>query len=702
MHKKTLTVLLLVSCLTSSLSASFALKRQLDGAYKEVTQEIKATRNPALCIGALDAYLEVYRQLPPDSLETKHTERHESLTSLLDQYAEKLASKAISTSDTNRSVQAIELSQFLQKIRPSKLDVYEERINSLERIASSGSAKLKIDAFLLKCRNELSEGVIQLPQYKQLVYHINQNISVLSPEQKDVIGQFEIQLLKHFESYASFGVGKPLAFDLEELSLRFTVCQVFGGVIGNSADYEKVASKFGREVALKLDTFARNCGDYFDDRLSYLKLKDRLDYNNLPADINDTTAELREKLAIIARVAKIIKGSKGLNYSVVTYLDSATLATAERQDLNHIIDIWQYLELVATQNVLGFASAYDRIPEDFIRNRIGRGADLVASGTGCFTALVNKEPSYAHAQRAEYLRSIDALFNSVSFKDSYQDLLKESLALQVGAVSSLRDLRASLEQYAFIDSKNPAVVDASQGVLKELVQDLGNGKAIEAHYTEYGFYSVCAEMYELNSFIVEYAPGFQVACGQSFHRGFIKSGIPEIKLCQRIEDGLLNTDFDLGRYKKLQKIGLADYKKLYKDAPWQKQGTMRTPNEIKTAFELELKHIKYVTPVSKKDMEQFISRDGLFGKVLSSVHRKRMNLDVLKGVSRLLDDNDILDLCLPAESMLRYYYSYQQPPGTDWLFVIYEDCATRTFMTSLLPNPLEIINLIHSDPIRQL
>lgn len=688
MPQKTLIVLFLVSCLTSSLSASFALKRQLDGAYKEVTQEIKATRNPALCLGALDAYLEVYQQLSPDSLETKHTERHESLASLLDQYAEKLASKAMSTSDTNRSVQAIELSQFLQKIRPSKLDVYEERINSLERVASSGSAKLKIDAFLLKCRNELSEGIIQLPQYKQLVYHVNQNISVLSPEQKDVIGEFEIQLLKHFESYALFCVGKPLAFDSEELSLRFTVCQVFGGVIGNSADYEKVASKLGRDVAIKLDTFARNCGDYFDDRLSYLKLKDRLDYNNLPADINETTAELREKLAIIARVAKIIKGSKGLNYSVVTYLDNATVATAERQDLNHIIDIWQYLKLVATQDVLGFASAYDRIPENFIRSRIGRAPDLVASGTGCFTALVNEMPSYAHSQRAEYLRSIAALFNSVSFKDSYQDLLKESLALQVDAVSSLRDIRSSIEQYSFIDGKNPAVVGDTRDLLNDLLQDLSNGKSIEAHYTEFGFYSVCAEMYELSSFIIEYAPDFQLACGQSFHRGFIKSGIPEIKLCQRIEDGLLNTDFNLGRYKKVQKDALAFYKKLFKNASLVEQVTMSPPDAIREMLEVELDHIKYATPLNKKDMEQFIGRDELFGKVLSSVHRKKMNLDVLKGVNRLLDDNSIIELSLPFESiraMDLYFYVLQRPPFMEQLFEIYRDCSIKNFGTTLLP-----------------
>jgi hypothetical protein len=664
------------------------LKRELDGAYNEVTREIKATRNPALCLDTLDAYLEVYQRLSPDSLETKHTERHESLASLLDQYAEKLASKAVSTSDTNRSVQSIELSQFLQKIRPSKLDVYEERINSLERFASSASAKLKIDAFLLKCRNELSKGVIQLKQYKQLVYHINQNISVLSPEQKDVIAQFEIQLLKHFESYALFCVDKPLAFELEELSLRFTACQVYSGIIGNSSDYEKVASKFGRDIALKLDTFARICGDYFDDRLSYLKLKDRLDYNNLPVDINVTTTELRDKLAIIARVAEIIIGSKGLNYSVVTYLDEATLATAERQDLNNIIDIWQYLELVATQNVLGFASAYDRIPEDFIRSRIGRGPDLVASGTGCFTALVNKMPSYAHSQRAQYLRSIAALFNSVSFKDSYQDLLKETLALQVDAVSSLRDLRSSIEQYSFIDGKNPAVVGDTRDLLNDLLQDLSNGKSIEAHYTDFGFYSVCAEMYELSSFILEHAPDFQLACGQSFHRGFIKSGIPEIKLCQRIEDGLLNTDFNLGRYKKVQKDALAYYKKLFKNASLVEQVTMSPPDAIREMLEVELDHIKSVTPVSKKDMEQFIGRDELFGKVLSSVHRKKMNLDALKGVNRLLDDNSIIELSLPFESiraMDLYFYVLQRPPFMEQLFEIYRDCSIKNFGSTLLP-----------------
>ena len=688
MPQKTLIVLFLVSCLTSSLSASFALKRQLDGAYKEVTQKIKATRNPSLCLGALDAYLEVYQQLPPDSLETKHTERHESLASLLDQYAEKLASKAMSTSDTNRSVQAIELSQFLQKIRPSKLDVYEERINSLERVASSASAKLKIDALFRKCRNELSEGVIQVPQYKQLVYHVNQSLSVLSPEQKDLIAQFEIQLLKHFESYALFCIDKPLAFKLEELSLRFTACQVYSGIIGNSSNYEKVASKFGRDIALKLDTFARICGNYFDDRLSYLKRKDRLDYNNLPADINDTTTELREKLTTIARVAEIIIGSKGLNYSVVTYLDEATLATAERQDLNNIIDIWQYLELVATQNVLGFASAYDRIPEDFIRIRIGRGPDLVASGTGCFTALVNKMPSYAHSQRAQYLRSIAALFNSVSFKDSYQDLLKESLTLQVDAVNSLRDLRSSLEQYSFIDGKNPAVVRDTRSLLNDLVQDLGDGKSIEAHYTEFGFYKVCAEMYGLRSFILEHAPDFQLACGQSFHRGFIKSGIPEIKLCQRIEEGLLNTDFSLGRYKKVQKDALTFYKKRFNQAPFNQRAYMQPPEAIGEAFELELNHVKYATPLSKKDMEQFIGRDGLFEKVLSSVHKNRMNLAVLKGVNRLLDDNSIIELSLPFESILAmdlYLYVLQRPPFMEQLFEIYRDCSTKNFGTTLLP-----------------
>jgi hypothetical protein len=297
-------------------------------------------------------------------------------------------------------------------------------------------------------------------------------------------------------------------------------------------------------------------------------------------------------------------------------------------------------------------------------------------------------PSYAHSQRAQYLRSIAALFNSVSFKDSYQDLLKETLALQVDAVSSLRDLRSSIEQYSFIDGKNPAVVGDTRDLLNDLLQDLSNGKSIEAHYTDFGFYSVCAEMYELSSFILEHAPDFQLACGQSFHRGFIKSGIPEIKLCQRIEDGLLNTDFNLGRYKKVQKDALAYYKKLFKNASLVEQVTMSPPDAIREMLEVELDHIKSVTPVSKKDMEQFIGRDELFGKVLSSVHRKKMNLDALKGVNRLLDDNSIIELSLPFESiraMDLYFYVLQRPPFMEQLFEIYRDCSIKNFGSTLLP-----------------
>jgi hypothetical protein len=674
--------------MTVSLSANFALKKQLDSKYEELSEAIKATRNPALCTDYLIAYLEIYQKLEPSDIEKKHSDRHENLANLLDKFALKLSEKALSLSDSNRSIQGIELNQFLQKMRPAKLEVYEESINKLEMIASSSSAKLKIDAIILKCRDKLSKGKIDLIIYKQLVKLVNQNMSVLSPKQKETISELEVQLLKHFESYAFYCIDNPLNFNLEELSLRFTACQLYGDIIGTSHKYKKAGLELGTSIAMELDSLALSCGNYFDNQLNYIIKKDKLDYNNLPSEINITVNALQKKLEIIEKIDKTINDSKDLNYSIIKHINKSTLATCQRDDLINIINTWHYLQLVAVKNIPKFSDALNLIPDEFIHHRVGRGEDLIAAGKGCIYAEINKLPSYAHAQRAEYLRSISSLFNSVDFSDYYQDLLKESLASQLDAVKSLRDLRMCLEQYAFIDSRNPDIVSDFNSSLIKLLVDLGNGKAIKKYYTAHNFYKVCAEMYSIRLFIVEYLPDFKTACEKSFHKGFLNSNIPEIKLCEQIKVGLLNKNFNNSRYRKIQKDALAYYKKSFKNASLNDRAEMLPPRAISEALDEEFNHIKYATPINKKTMTQFISQDGLFEKILSSVHSNKLDLEVLKGIKRLLEKNSIIDLSLPFESIYIlsiYYYVVEPLPFISHLFDIYKDCSEQNFGSVLLP-----------------
>ena len=65
-----------------------------------------------------------------------------------------------------------------------------------------------------------------------------------------------------------------------------------------------------------------------------------------------------------------------------------------------------------------------------------------------------------------------------------------------------------------------------------------------------------------------------------------------------------------------------------------------------------------------------------------------MNLGVLKGVNCLLDDNSIIELNLPHESiraMDMYLYVLQRSSFMEQLFEIYRDCSKKNFGTTLLP-----------------
>ena len=688
MINKILTITALLSCCISGVSANFALKRQLDGTYEEAIERIKTTRNPALCIDSLEEYLAVYQKISTSELDSNRTERHENLTKLLDKYAEELAKKSLTTSDSGRSVQAIELSQFLQKMKPAKLEIYEERIVKLRKIASSGSAKLLIDAKLSKRREELAKAVIDLRKYKELVSLINENSSILSPNQKETIDQFSVQLLKHFESYALNAKDKPLRFDQAELSLRYTACEIFAKVKGNSVDYKTLAPKLGKEIALEIDQLALAADRLFTEKVMLLKNKDKLDFDNLPRATNATVRKLREEQKIIHRIGEIVNSSKGLNYTVVKYLKKSTHTITERQDLAPTIQVWEYLELVESQNASAFAKAYDNIAKEYLKRNIGRERELIACGIGAIRARFDEFPAYEHNERADYLRSLAPLFNSLAFNASYRELLKEALTSQMKAVDSLRDLRESFEQFAFIDRKDPSLADPFTDDFEKLILGLRNGKAIKEHYTEHGFYKVTSEMLELRSFALASKPNFKNAFEQSFDQGFVESGIPEVKLCQNIEKSLTDLDFDSSYHKEIQDAALKAYKESYNKLNYVEQRESSSPSEAKKYFSRELDHIKNALPEMRKNLGDFMVKENLFEKVLLAVHRRKMDLAALKDVNELLDEHSIVDLVLPFESALYLNYYIRvlsEPVSAKDLFAIYQDTTDKPFGASLLP-----------------
>jgi len=138
----------------------------------------------------------------------------------------------------------------------------------------------------------------------------------------------------------------------------------------------------------------------------------------------------------------------------------------------------------------------------------------------------------------------------------------------------------------------------------------------------------------------------------------------------------------------MQKKVLENYKDSYKNAAYVDRVEMSPPKAISQSLDEEFEYIKYATPINKKTMEQVIPQEGLFERILFSVHSNKHDLEVLKGVNRLLDKNSIIDLCLPFESigiMGMYYFVVERPPYIDELFDIYEDSSAQNFGSLLLP-----------------